>query len=151
MQSNAQREKVPPVTNLSIGERIERWLITRKWLWKKVVFDNGVCGERYHRYDHRILSYAEGMGDDGKSGDVDKVIDIVLLRKELEKTSPLTIHDIPKDELLLAGNKIIGLTLLGAERDSNGLPIEPYGYYRVHKHKPTGKLIIEATGKNMES
>ena len=53
---------------------VRHWLITRKWLWKKVVFDNGVLGKNYHRYDHRIFTYAEGMGDNGKYGDVSTAI-----------------------------------------------------------------------------
>ena len=53
---------------------VRYWLITRKWLWKKVVFDNGVSGKNYHRYDHRIFPYAEGMGDNGEYGDVSTAI-----------------------------------------------------------------------------
>jgi hypothetical protein len=54
---------------------VRYWLITRKWLWKKVVFDNGVVGKNYHRYDHRIFPYTEGMGDNGKDGDVSTAIE----------------------------------------------------------------------------
>lgn len=53
------------------------WLLTRKWLWKKEVFDNGCVGANYHRYDHRILLYAEGMGDNGSDGNIDTVIQII--------------------------------------------------------------------------
>lgn len=53
---------------------VKHWLLTRKWLWKKVVFDNGIVGTNYHRYDHRILSYCQGMGDNGKHGDVNTAI-----------------------------------------------------------------------------
>jgi len=52
------------------NKRFEHWLLSRKWLWKRVVFDNGVGGRRYHRYDHVILSYSQGMGDYGEYGDV---------------------------------------------------------------------------------
>lgn len=54
--------------------RVKHWLLTRKWLWKKVVFDNGIVGRNYHRYDHRILAYCQGMGDNGKHGDVNTAI-----------------------------------------------------------------------------
>ena len=54
--------------------RVKHWLLTRKWLWKKIVFDNGIVGKNYHRYDHRILSYCQSMGDNGKHGDVNTAI-----------------------------------------------------------------------------
>jgi hypothetical protein len=54
------------------------YLITRKWLWKKVVFDNGVAGKNYHRYDHRLFNYTEGMGDNGYLGDVTTAINRLL-------------------------------------------------------------------------
>lgn len=47
---------------------IKFWLITRKWMWKKVVFDNGIVGKNYHRYDHRLYPYTWGMGDNGEHG-----------------------------------------------------------------------------------
>lgn len=53
---------------------VKYWLITRKFLWKKVVFDNGIAGTYYTRYDHRILPYAQGMGHRGKNGDVNTAI-----------------------------------------------------------------------------
>lgn len=55
-------------------QTIKHWLITRTWLWKKVVFDNGIVGRNYHRYDHRIFSYSQGMGDNGIYGDINKAI-----------------------------------------------------------------------------
>ena len=54
---------------------VKYWLITRKFLWKKVVFDNGMAGTYYTRYDHRIYPYSHGMGNRGKNGDVNTVID----------------------------------------------------------------------------
>ena len=57
---------------------IKQWLLSRKWLWKKVIFDNGVVGENYHRYDHRIFNYCQGMGNNGKLGDVNTAIEITL-------------------------------------------------------------------------
>ena len=54
--------------------RVKHWLLTRKWLWKKVVFDNGIVGKNYHRYDHRIYSYSQGMGNNGESGNVNTAI-----------------------------------------------------------------------------
>jgi len=57
---------------------IKKWLLTRKWLWKKVIFDNGVAGKKYHRYDHRIYNYCQGMGDNGELGDVNTAIKITL-------------------------------------------------------------------------
>jgi hypothetical protein len=50
------------------------WLVVQKWLWKKVVFDNGISGRNYHRYDHRILPHVQGMGDNGENGDVNTAI-----------------------------------------------------------------------------
>ena len=43
-----------------IIQRVRYWLLTRKWLWKKVVFDNGIVGRNYHIYDHRVLPYVQG-------------------------------------------------------------------------------------------
>ncbi|MBK5202159.1 MAG: hypothetical protein JJE45_00355 [Prolixibacteraceae bacterium] len=48
--------------------KFELWLLSRKWLWKRVVFDNGIVGNNYVRYDHRLLSYCEGMGMNGVWG-----------------------------------------------------------------------------------
>ena len=48
---------------------VRRWLVTRTWLWRKVVFDNGIVGRNFHRYDHILLPYCMGMGDNGKDGD----------------------------------------------------------------------------------
>jgi hypothetical protein len=59
-------------------QMIKQWLLTRKWLWKKVIFDNGVAGKNYHRYDHRIFNYCQGMGNNGKLGDVNTAIKITL-------------------------------------------------------------------------
>lgn len=53
---------------------VKHWLLSRTWLWKRVVFDNGVAGTNYHRYDHRIFNYCYGMGDNGKYGDVNTAI-----------------------------------------------------------------------------
>lgn len=58
--------------------------------------------------------------------------------------------DIPKDELKLVSEKMIGLVLLGAEKDSNGDFILPSHYYKVEQHKPSGKLIIFPCGVNMQ-
>ena len=57
---------------------IKQWLLTRKWLWKKVIFDNGVVGKNYHRYDHLIYHYSQGMGNNGEYGDVNTAIKITL-------------------------------------------------------------------------
>jgi hypothetical protein len=57
---------------------IKQWLLTRKWLWKKVIFDNGVAGKNYHRYDHRIYHSCQGMGNNGEFGDVNTAIKITL-------------------------------------------------------------------------
>lgn len=55
---------------------IRIWLVKRPWLWKKVVFDNGVVGKNYHRYDHRIFEgYVHGMGDNGYLGNVHTAIE----------------------------------------------------------------------------
>ena len=51
-------EQLKPQLNIP---RVKHWLLTRKLLWKKVVFDNGIVGRNYHRYDHRILAYCQGM------------------------------------------------------------------------------------------
>lgn len=53
---------------------VKHWLLTRKFLWEKVVFDNGIVGKNYHRYDHRIYDYCFGMGENGKYGDVNTAI-----------------------------------------------------------------------------
>lgn len=37
---------------------IKYWLITRKYLWRKVVIDNGMLGENYKIYKHIILPYS---------------------------------------------------------------------------------------------
>ncbi len=55
-------------------KKIRIWLIEQPWLWKKVVFNNGVVGSNYHRYDHRILPYSEGMGDRGIYGGISEAI-----------------------------------------------------------------------------
>ena len=57
---------------------IKNWLITRKWLWRKIVFNNGIVGTNYHRYDHIIFSYCQGMGDNGEFGNVETAIEIQL-------------------------------------------------------------------------
>ena len=57
---------------------IKQWLLSRKWLWKKVIFDNGVAGKNYYRYDHRIFNYCQGMGNNGELGDVNTAIEITL-------------------------------------------------------------------------
>lgn len=46
---------------------------------------------------------------------------------------------------------VIGLVLMNAERDSNGIPIDPNTYYKVGKHKQSDMLIIEATNRNMKN
>lgn len=63
-----------PQKRQSTIQLVKHWLLTRKWLWKKVVFDNGIVGRNYHRYDHRIFSYCQGMGNNGKYGDVNTAI-----------------------------------------------------------------------------
>lgn len=60
----------------------------------------------------------------------------------------MNYEDIPKGELILVSDKMIGIVLLGAERDSDGNPISAYDYYRVEKHQPSGMLIIFNTGSN---
>lgn len=57
-----------------IIQRVRCWLLTRKWLWKKVLFDNGIVGRNYTRYDHRIFPYVQGMGENGKYGGVNEAI-----------------------------------------------------------------------------
>lgn len=58
-----------------IIQRIRHWLLTRKWLWKKVVFDNGIVGKNYTRYDHRVLPYTQGMGENGRYGGLNEAIE----------------------------------------------------------------------------
>ena len=55
---------------------IKKFFLTKKLFWKKIVFDNGICGKNYHRYDNLFLPYSEGMGDNGKYGNVDDVVKI---------------------------------------------------------------------------
>lgn len=71
-----------PPQSKTVRQRLKEWLITRTWLWKKVVFDNGVCGKNFVRYDHRILSYCEGMGDNGADGSVSDAIKRVMDLRE---------------------------------------------------------------------
>lgn len=66
---------------------IKRWLVTRRWLWKKVVFDNSLVGKNYHRYDHRIYSYSHGMGNFGKKGGKNEAIFIQLNQLDQPITS----------------------------------------------------------------
>ncbi len=60
--------------NNKIISSFKYWAITRKWLWQRVVFDNGVVGRNYHRYDHILYSYCQGMGDNGEYGGINTVI-----------------------------------------------------------------------------
>lgn len=65
---------------------LKYWLITRKFLWKKVVFDNGELGVFYTRYDHRFLPYSHGMGNNSKNGDVNTVIDWQVYKLQRDYT-----------------------------------------------------------------
>ena len=51
-------------------EKFKIWLIKQPFLWKKIIFDNGISGKNYHRYDHRIFNYSIGTGNNGRNGDV---------------------------------------------------------------------------------
>jgi len=53
-------------------------------------------------------------------------------------------------EFKLIGDKIIGTALVmkGAIIDSNGYRIEGMEFYKVQRHIPTGKIIIERIGVN---
>lgn len=61
-----------------------------------------------------------------------------------------SIKDIPEDDLILVGEKMIGIVLMNAVNDSHGNPIQPLEFYRMHKVKSTGMLIIEPTGVNQK-
>lgn len=63
---------------MPMKNKIKYWLISQKWLWKLIIFDNGVVGNQYHRYDHRIFSYSQGMGNNGEYGDINKAIELQL-------------------------------------------------------------------------
>ena len=59
--------------------------------------------------------------------------------------------DIPKEELTVLIEKIIGIVLTrfrGFKCDSDGEPINEDAFYRIEKHIPTGKVIVMPTGKN---
>lgn len=56
--------------------------------------------------------------------------------------------EIPKEDLIFVSDKMIGIVLMRAKHDSLGYKINPHNYYKVEKHKPTGKLIIFPTGDN---
>ena len=73
MNENCETLSIPRKPKLGIFI-VMHWLLTQKWLWKKIVFDNGIVGKNYHRYDHRILPYCQVMGDNGKHGDVNTAI-----------------------------------------------------------------------------
>lgn len=62
--------------------RIRKFLISCPFLWHKVVFDNGFCGENYVRYDHILLSYSEGMGNNGVLGNKQTAIERCLFLLE---------------------------------------------------------------------
>lgn len=56
----------------------------------------------------------------------------------------------PEEDLNWTDQPVIGLVLMGAEKDSNGLPIDPMKYYNVAKVRFTGMLVIVATERNMK-
>ena len=65
-------------------------------------------------------------------------------------------EDIPKDELELVSQSMIGTALIIScfvigKNDSNGNPIRPGDYYRVERLKETGMYIIFPTGKNFNT
>jgi hypothetical protein len=60
----------------------------------------------------------------------------------------MNYEDIPKGELILVSEKMIGIVLMNIERDSDGNAIRAHDYYRVEKHTPSGMLIIFNTGSN---
>lgn len=62
----------------------------------------------------------------------------------------MELKDIPESELSWTAQPIIGLVLIGAEKDSDGNPINPMLFYKVAKHLPSGMLIILATKQNMK-
>ena len=60
---------------------IRYWLLTRKWLWRKVIYNTTIKGIEYknwHRYDHRLYRYSFNMGENSKYGDVNTAIDYCL-------------------------------------------------------------------------
>lgn len=61
----------------------------------------------------------------------------------------MQLKDIPENELKWTPEPVIGIVLMGAEKDSDGNPINPNLYYKVAKHIPTEMLIIVATERNM--
>ena len=56
---------------------------------------------------------------------------------------------LKEDELNWTDKLVIGMVLMGAERDSFGGNINPMQFYKVGKHKISGKLAIVPTDKNM--
>lgn len=57
---------------------------------------------------------------------------------------------MPEEDLNWTDQPVIGLVIMGAEKDSNGLPIDPMKYYNVAKVRSTGMLVIVATERNMK-
>lgn len=62
----------------------------------------------------------------------------------------MELKDIPESELSWTEKPVIGIVLTGAEKDSDGNPINPMLFYKVAKHLPSGMLIIVATKQNMK-
>lgn len=58
---------------------------------------------------------------------------------------------IPKKDLLLVSESMIGILLLNCQIDSNGDPVDAENYYKMYKHVPSGKLIIFPNGNNMRN
>ncbi len=47
-------------------------------------------------------------------------------------------------------DSMIGIVLMGCERDSRGNPMEQFMHYRVYKHKYSSKLIVLPTDKKSD-
>jgi hypothetical protein len=60
-------------------------------------------------------------------------------------------NDIPKENLILVSEKMIGIVLRKCLIDSNGNPIDPNAFYKVEKLKTSEelKLIVTPTGENV--
>lgn len=62
----------------------------------------------------------------------------------------MNLSDFPQEELEWTQEPVIGIVLMGAERDSNGDAINSMLYYKVAKHTKTGMLVILPTQRNMK-
>ena len=55
------------------------------------------------------------------------------------------------EELRLVSERIIGLVLTNAEKDSFGNKIEPFAWYRLSRHIETNMFIIEPLDINSKT